>query len=79
VAVLIDATLVRMVLVPATMELLGRANWWMPGWLARRLPRVAVEGPPTVMGTVSGAVPLPPPASADRVVDGRAEPVGAGR
>jgi putative drug exporter of the RND superfamily len=38
VAVLLDATLVRMVLVPALMELLGPANWWLPGWLDRLLP-----------------------------------------
>jgi uncharacterized membrane protein YdfJ with MMPL/SSD domain len=38
VAVFLDATLVRMVLVPALMELLGPANWWLPGWLARILP-----------------------------------------
>jgi uncharacterized membrane protein YdfJ with MMPL/SSD domain len=38
VAVLIDATIVRLVLVPALMELLGRANWWLPSWLARVLP-----------------------------------------
>jgi uncharacterized membrane protein YdfJ with MMPL/SSD domain len=38
VAVLIDATLVRLVLVPAVMELLGNANWWMPSWLGRLLP-----------------------------------------
>jgi RND superfamily putative drug exporter len=38
VAVLLDATLVRMVLVPALMELLGNANWWLPRWLARILP-----------------------------------------
>ncbi len=38
VAVLIDATVVRMVLVPAVMELLGKANWWLPGPLARILP-----------------------------------------
>jgi RND superfamily putative drug exporter len=44
VAVLIDATLVRMVLVPATMELLGARNWWLPGWLDRLLPRIDVEG-----------------------------------
>jgi putative drug exporter of the RND superfamily len=35
----LDATIVRMVLVPATMALLGRANWWLPSWLDRRLPR----------------------------------------
>jgi RND superfamily putative drug exporter len=43
VAVLIDATLVRMVLVPATMELIGDANWWLPQWLNRVLPRLSVE------------------------------------
>jgi RND superfamily putative drug exporter len=45
-AVLLDATIVRMLLVPATMELLGDANWWLPRWLDRALPRVAVEGHP---------------------------------
>jgi RND superfamily putative drug exporter len=43
-AVLIDATVVRMVLVPATMELLGDRNWWLPGWLDRLLPAIHVEG-----------------------------------
>ena len=43
-AILIDATIVRMLLVPAAMQLLGRANWWLPGWLDRILPRVRVEG-----------------------------------
>ena len=43
-AILIDATLIRMVLVPATMELLGDRNWWLPGWLDRLLPNVHVEG-----------------------------------
>ena len=38
VAVLIDATVVRLVLVPAVMEMLGKANWWMPRWLARVMP-----------------------------------------
>ncbi|MBE8476053.1 MMPL family transporter [Streptomyces justiciae] len=38
-AIFIDATVVRMVLVPATMTLLGRTNWWLPKWLARTLPR----------------------------------------
>ena len=44
VAVLVDATIVRMVLVPATMELLGDANWWFPRWLDRLIPTVDVEG-----------------------------------
>jgi putative drug exporter of the RND superfamily len=44
VAVLLDATLVRMVLVPATMELLGARNWWLPRWLDKLLPKISVEG-----------------------------------
>ncbi len=43
-AVLIDATLVRMVVVPAAMELLGERNWWMPRWLDRIVPRLSVDG-----------------------------------
>jgi RND superfamily putative drug exporter len=43
VAVLLDATVVRLLLVPATMELLGDRNWWLPGWLDRLLPVVHVE------------------------------------
>jgi RND superfamily putative drug exporter len=43
-AVLLDATVVRMVLLPATMELLGDRNWWLPGWLDRLLPDLHVEG-----------------------------------
>ncbi len=42
-AILVDATLIRVVLVPATMVLLGRANWWLPSWLDRVLPRVRLE------------------------------------
>ena len=43
VAILIDATIVRMVLVPATMALLGKANWWLPAWLDRVLPHLSIE------------------------------------
>ncbi|MEO7573572.1 MAG: MMPL family transporter [Acidimicrobiales bacterium] len=42
-AILIDATLVRMILVPATMALLGDRNWWMPRWLSWVLPRLTIE------------------------------------
>ena len=42
-AVLIDATIVRLVLVPAAMELMGKANWWAPDWLVRRLPTIRVD------------------------------------
>jgi len=44
VAIAIDATIVRCLLVPAVMTLLGRAAWWMPAWLARWLPRIDIEG-----------------------------------
>jgi RND superfamily putative drug exporter len=44
VAVFLDATIVRMLLVPATMELLGDRNWWLPRWLERLLPKIDVEG-----------------------------------
>ena len=44
IAVLIDATVVRLVLVPATMRLLGNWNWWIPRWLDRILPKVSLEG-----------------------------------
>ena len=47
-AIFIDATVVRMVLVPATMELLGDRNWWFPHWLDRLIPRLHVEAGPDV-------------------------------
>ncbi|RIK06427.1 MAG: hypothetical protein DCC49_11450 [Acidobacteria bacterium] len=45
VAIFVDATVVRMILVPSTMELLGDANWWLPKWLDKILPSISVEGP----------------------------------
>jgi RND superfamily putative drug exporter len=47
VAVFLDATVVRLVLVPATMELLGDRNWWLPRWLDRLLPVIHVEAAKT--------------------------------
>src|SRR5690606_30968954 len=44
IAIAIDAFVVRRTLVPAALALLGRAAWWLPGWLGRILPRVDVEG-----------------------------------
>jgi putative drug exporter of the RND superfamily len=43
-AVFVDATIVRVVLVPATMRFLGDANWWLPRWLDRALPHLDIEG-----------------------------------
>ncbi len=62
-AVFLDATLVRMLLVPATMELLGDRNWWLPKWLDRIIPNLNVEG-----------TEPPPPALADQVEEPEAEP-----
>jgi RND superfamily putative drug exporter len=42
-AILIDATIVRLVLVPSTMELLGNKNWWAPSWLVKLLPTIRVD------------------------------------
>ena len=43
VAIALDATLVRLVLVPATMQLMGKWNWWIPAWLDKRLPHLGFE------------------------------------
>ncbi len=43
-AIFVDATIVRMVLVPATMKLMGNANWWIPRWLDRLLPTIDIDG-----------------------------------
>ena len=59
-AVLIDATIVRMVLVPATMELLGDRNWWLPGWLDRLLPNIHVEGHEGIDDETAPSEPLAP-------------------
>jgi RND superfamily putative drug exporter len=51
-AIFLDATIVRMVLVPAVMQLLGDRNWWIPNWLERLLPRLDVER--VAVGTAQG-------------------------
>jgi putative drug exporter of the RND superfamily len=42
-AIAIDATIVRMVLVPAVMQILGERSWWLPRWMGRVIPRTALE------------------------------------
>jgi putative drug exporter of the RND superfamily len=49
-AIFLDATIVRMVLVPAVMQLLGKWNWWIPEWLEKSLPRLDVEVPGSPAG-----------------------------
>lgn len=58
-AIAIDATLVRMVLVPATMSLLGDANWWLPRWLDRALPVLDVEGAAQHLPSATDDQPAP--------------------
>ena len=70
VAIFVDATIVRMVLVPATMELLGNANWWLPKWLDRILPRISVEAPPDLRAVATSSAATDPD---------RTTPVPAGR
>jgi RND superfamily putative drug exporter len=60
-AIAIDATIVRCLLVPSVMMLLGRSNWWLPGWMDRIVPRVGLE-------TEDALPPLGP--------DGKAAPRG---
>ena len=68
-AILIDSTIVRMVLVPSVMELIGRRNWWIPRWLDRVLPRIGadadrVEG----IGPIGPGQPLAVAGSSDQAV-----------
>src|SRR4051812_20077838 len=64
VAVFLDATLVRMVLVPSTMSLAGRANWWLPRWLDRILPHLDLEGAKPEAGVIVEPQPQPVPVAA---------------
>jgi RND superfamily putative drug exporter len=57
-AIFIDASIIRMVLVPATMEMLGDANWWFPKWLDRIVPRISVEAPPDFARPTT-SIPMP--------------------
>jgi putative drug exporter of the RND superfamily len=58
-AVALDAFILRTVLVPAAMHMFGNANWWLPRWLDRRLPHLAIEPP-----EAAPAPPAPVPAGA---------------
>ena len=63
-AILIDAIVIRLVLVPALMHIVGPAMWWMPSWLEKRLPHLNIEPPdePRPAGAPVGP-PQPQPAS----------------
>lgn len=66
VSVLVDATVVRLLMVPAVMTLLGRHAWWTPRWLDRILPHIDAEGE----GTAETTAPERPAAAAGKS-DGR--------
>jgi RND superfamily putative drug exporter len=77
-AIAIDATVVRMILVPATMALMGKANWWLPGWLDRLLPHISIEG--DTAGRTPVLLPVPEQATGSPVVLSRGvEVTGAHR
>jgi RND superfamily putative drug exporter len=59
VAIVLDATVVRMVLVPATMAMLGRLNWWLPRWADRLLPTVEAETSAALWEELDAAEPAP--------------------
>jgi RND superfamily putative drug exporter len=58
-AVFFDAVIIRCLLVPALMEIFGDRAWWLPSWLGRRLPRLAIEAPEEHVPASSGAKPVP--------------------
>jgi putative drug exporter of the RND superfamily len=58
IGVLIDAFVIRMTVVPATMHIYGRSAWWLPRWLAKLLPNVDIEG-----AGDDEAIPMPPTAA----------------
>ena len=62
-AILVDATIVRMILVPAIMKLLGNANWWMPRRLRRPLPILDVKGEADLREPALAEAAAPPQAS----------------
>jgi putative drug exporter of the RND superfamily len=76
-AVAIDATVVRCLLVPAVMVVLGHAAWWLPRWLNRVLPRISIEGEEyfaaldKARAAAAASAPAPEPASAGAVVTQR--------
>jgi RND superfamily putative drug exporter len=65
IAIFVDATIVRMILVPAAMKLMGDANWWIPGWLDRVLPTIDIEGEAALPEPEMEADLIPEPVEAE--------------
>jgi RND superfamily putative drug exporter len=77
-AIAIDATVVRLILVPAAMALMGRANWWLPGRLDRLLPHLSLDSetqPPSDLA----ALPVPATKSEPSPAAPEVEVIGAPR
>ncbi len=70
VAIAIDATIVRCMLVPAIMTLFGKACWWLPRWLDKLLPQISVEGGEYFRDRPVPGTPSPTPATASAPADG---------
>lgn len=75
-AVLLDAFVIRLLIVPALMQRLGRANWWLPGWMDRVLPHLSIEGPSVTAETAEPVADVPVREGWDR---GYADGFAAGR
>jgi len=71
IAVFLDAIVVRCVMLPAVLELLGETTWKLPGWIDRRLPRINIEG-----GGARRAAEPPPPPEAEEPAEREPQPVG---
>jgi RND superfamily putative drug exporter len=75
-AILIDVLIVRMIIAPAVVTLLGDRAWWLPGWLDRVLPNVSLEGPqhsPAEIAVLADGVQFATPVAGDPSADGRTE------
>jgi putative drug exporter of the RND superfamily len=77
-AIAIDSTLVRCLLVPAVMVLLGKRAWWLPGWLGRIIPRISIEGEDYFAKRDAERAAAAVPA-ADGPISGDIDPVSARR
>ncbi|WOX15412.1 MMPL family transporter [Streptomyces sp. N50] len=65
-AVALDAFILRTILVPASMHLFGKANWWLPAWLDRRMPHLSVDPPDEPLPAPSPDSPAPEPEPSTR-------------
>ncbi|WP_406512783.1 MMPL family transporter [Streptomyces sp. NBC_00161] len=75
-AVALDAFVLRTLLVPALMHLLGGANWWLPAWLDRRLPKISIEPPER---RSRATLPAQRPGAGSATSEDGAEPATASR